>query len=146
MSTLPRPHSSEQKSILSIFLWAMRIWLSSLMFLIWAWNLPFGNSTLGSAFCDLAVAIPHMAVHVASELSVHKLKAVIGVIRVTRRGAEWLSWLSVQLLISAQVMISGWWYQATHQPLCSAGNLLNTLSPILSVPPLHVQACSLSSK
>ena len=48
---------------------------------------------------------------------------------VTEVGApEWLSWSSVQLLISAQVTIPGSWDQALHQALYWAWSLLKILS------------------
>ena len=36
----------------------------------------------------------------------------------------WLSWLSIQLLVLAQVKTSGWWDRAQHQAPCWAWNLL----------------------
>ena len=58
----------------------------------------------------------------------------------------WLSWLSVWLLISAQVMISWSWDQAPHWVLCWLWSLLGILSLSLSLSlPLrwckHVRAC-----
>ena len=48
----------------------------------------------------------------------------------------WLSQLSGQLLISAQVMISGSWDGAPRGALCSVGNLLeDTLSLFLCTSP-----------
>ena len=48
----------------------------------------------------------------------------------------WLSWMSVGLLVSAEVMISGSWDGARPQAWCSAGSLLKFLSPSPSAPPL----------
>ena len=55
-----------------------------------------------------------------------------GVLKKLPMGAPgWLSWLSVWLLISAQVMISGSWDRAPHRALPWAWTLLG----ILSLPP-----------
>ena len=51
-----------------------------------------------------------------------------------RRGTWWLSWLSNQLLISAQVMISWWWDQAPHWALHWSWSLLRILSLPLPLP------------
>ena len=52
-----------------------------------------------------------------------------------KRMPGWLSRLGCQLLISAQVMISGSWDQAQHWAPCSVGSSLNDfLSPFPSGP------------
>ena len=43
----------------------------------------------------------------------------------------WLSWLGIQLLILAQVMILGWWDGALSRALCSA----QSACPSPSAPP-----------
>ena len=49
-------------------------------------------------------------------------------------GPGWLSWLSIRLLVSAQVMISGSCDWALHQAPCSVESLLEVLSPPLPLP------------
>ena len=51
------------------------------------------------------------------------------------RAPGWLSWLNVQLLISAQVTISWLWDRAPHWPLCWLWSLLKSLSLPLSLSP-----------
>ena len=69
-----------------------------------------------------------------------------------RGAAGWLSMLSIQLLISAQVMILRWWNGASCRAPCSAQSLLEDLSLSRSAPPppswvggcVYVYPCSLS--
>ena len=56
----------------------------------------------------------------------------------------WLSWLSIQLLILAQVMTSGSRAQALHQALHSAKSLLEILSLSLPLPLLLPCSCATS--
>ena len=55
----------------------------------------------------------------------------------------WCSWLSIQLLVLAQVVISWSWYQAWHWALCSVWSLLEILSPSPSAHPTCVPSLSL---
>ena len=62
------------------------------------------------------------------------------------RGAPggWCSRLSVRLWVSAQVVILGLWDRALHWAPCSAGSLLEILSPFSLCPSSH--PCFLSNK
>lgn len=53
------------------------------------------------------------------------------------RGSQWLSWLSLWVLILARVVISGAWDGALHWALCWVWSLLGILSLFLCVPPPH---------
>ena len=58
---------------------------------------------------------------------------------------EWLSWLSVQLLISGQVVISRFMsLSPTWGSVLTVWSLLGILSPSVSAPPPHVLFLSLS--
>ena len=48
-----------------------------------------------------------------------------------------IKWLSVGLLVLAQVMISGSWDGVLSQALCSAQSRLEILSPSPSAPPAY---------
>ena len=62
-------------------------------------------------------------------------------------GGTWgLHWLSIPVLISAQVMISGLWDGALHQALPWAWSLLQTLSLPLPLPPPPLLSPSLKNK
>ena len=52
------------------------------------------------------------------------------------RAPEWLNRLNVRLLISMQIMKSGFWDRASHQALCKSWSLIQILSLPVSVPPL----------
>ena len=66
-------------------------------------------------------------------------------IRTLTGAPGWLSQLSVQLSISAQVMISRFvGLSPTSGPVLIAPSLLGILSPSLSVPPLLTLSLSLS--
>ena len=59
--------------------------------------------------------------------------------------SEWLSWLSVLLLISVQVMVSQLWDQALHwAPMLRAQSLLGILSLPFSPLSLPLPACVFS--
>ena len=54
----------------------------------------------------------------------------------------WPSWLSVQLLILAQVMILGLWDQALHRVPCWVWSLFKILSFLLLLPAPSTSACA----
>ena len=67
-------------------------------------------------------------------------------IGVKYRARGWLSWFSIQLLILAQVVISGLWDGALCQVLCSAGSRLDILSLCSSPCLLTLSQINLSFK
>lgn len=65
--------------------------------------------------------------------------------KITWGAREWLNQLSVRLLITAQVVISGSWNQTPRRAPCSAGNMLqDSLSPSLSLSASPLLTLSLS--
>ena len=58
----------------------------------------------------------------------------------------WLSQLSIRLLVSAQVMISGSWHRAPRWALSGAWSLLKILSPSPSAPPTALGSLSKKKK
>lgn len=53
------------------------------------------------------------------------------------KGPGWVSWVSISLLISVQVMISQWWDQTTWRVLAWAWDLLRILSLLPSLALSH---------